>query len=125
MDIRLFTLCDGAFNYNGKISIVGTIDNVKVQQLPFDANIGFAVKLAFPESEAGLKKISLQFLDPDGDDMMPALESDINVLADGGYGKISVAGNLQGLKFTKEGAHTVVLKVNDKVYKLPYNVFVG
>lgn len=124
MNIRLLTLCDGAYNYNGKITVVGTIDNIKVHSFPAVITVGLAVKICFPPSENGIKRIRILILDSNDNLVIPTLEmpnqeakankNDLSTMA--------IVANLQGVKFNEEGNYRLELHVNDYVETLPFKV---
>lgn len=124
MNIRLFTLCDGAYNYNGKLTVVGTVDNIKVQTTPISVSIGIAIKISFPPSEYGIKNLSIRILDVDNNSIMPdmSLPSTEARGQNGEEARIVIAGNLQGLSFQHEGDYHARLIVNDVFYDLPFRV---
>ena len=53
MKIEFFTFCDGAYNYDGRLTIVGTYDDIKAQSFPWKTNMSFALKLLVSNDEAG------------------------------------------------------------------------
>lgn len=124
MQVRVFTLCDGAYNYNGKLTIVGTTDNIKVQRTPASVSIGIAVKISFAPNEYGVKNIKVTITDNDGVEVLPALNlPPTEARSKGGEeARIVLAGNLQGLNFTHEGDYKVTLYVDDAEYFLPFKV---
>lgn len=124
MDIRLFTLCDGAYNYNGKLTIVGTTDNIKVPHFPATVSFGIAVKVSFPPQEYGTKNISLRIIDDSGVDVLPELllpPSDAKS-KNGEEARLVLAGNMQSVNFVKEGEYCVLLNVSGQEVKLPFRV---
>lgn len=123
MTVNLFTLCDGAYNYNGKLTIVGTIDNLKVPTIPFVAGIGIALKLSFSPQENGKKNISILFVDCNGQQILPEVQMQSDVKSkDGIGGKIVVAGNIQGLNIQTLGAYKCIVKIDETILELPFNV---
>lgn len=123
MKVQIFTLCDGAYNYNGKLTIVGTIDNIKVPKVPSIASVGLAVKLLFPQEERGDKRITVRFKDASSNLIIP--EISINSRDEGKKGeeeKIVIAGILNGLDIKDYGDYVVELDVNGKVTPLLFKV---
>lgn len=125
MNIRLFTLCDGAYNYNGKLTIVGTIDNIKVLKFPAVVNFGIAIKVSFPPSEYGKKEMKVGiYSEEDSNPVIdeitfPSTEAQGK---DGDEAKMAVAGNLTGVIFPKQGKYIVRLTVGNTQEILPFNV---
>lgn len=124
MQIRVFTLCDGAYNYNGKLTIVGTTDNIKVPRTPAIVSIGLAIKVSFEPNEYGEKRLSVKIIDSENNSVMtPLVLPPTEARARGGEeAKIVLAGNLQGLSVNNDGDYRVVLTINDEDYILPFKV---
>lgn len=113
----MFTLCDGAYNYNGKLTIVGTVDYIKVPKVPTVGSIGLAVKLVNDVPQVGKKLITINFKDSSGENMAPEITFDAEI-----KDKIVIAGNLNGLNIKDIGDCRVELKVCDQTFILPFKV---
>lgn len=123
MITNVFTLCDGAYNYNGKLTIVGTTDNIKVPTIPFIAGVGLALKVSFTPQESGKKTVSIQFKDNNNQMIMPEVKMQSEVKSkDGVGGKIVIAGNIQGLNIQSLGAYKCVVMIDESIIELPFNV---
>lgn len=123
MTTNIFTLCDGAYNYNGKLTIVGTTDNIKVPTIPFVAGVGLALKVSFTPQENGKKNVSILFQHNNGQLIMPEVKLQSEVKSkDGVGGKIVIAGNIQGLNIQSLGAYQCIIKIDESVIELPFNV---
>lgn len=123
MDIRVLTLCDGAYNYNGKLTIVGTSDNLKVLRVPCIASVGLAIKLVFPASEFGKKNVEITFKrSSDGQQVLPPLQFQTSIESKGQEGYIVLAANINGLNIQETGKHVVEVNVDGNVVILPFLV---
>ena len=123
MTTNIFTLCDGAYNYNGKLTIVGTTDNIKVPTIPFVAGIGLALKISFTPQESGKKNVSILFQDNNGQQILPELQMQSDVKSkDNIGGKLVIAGNIQGLNIQTLGSYKCIVKVDNVRIELPFNV---
>ena len=123
MDIRVFTLCDGAYNYNSKLTVVGTVDNLKVAKIPCIANVGLAIKVVFPLSEFGEKSVEIVFKNLfNGQQVLPPLQFQTTIKSEGPESALVIAANLNGLDIKTLGKYVVELNVNGSVYPLPFNV---
>lgn len=124
MEVRIFTLCDGAFNYKGKLTIVGTTDNIKVAKVPSNIDISLAVKLSFSSEEKGEKKIKLRFIKPDGSLLMPELPMGTNLkeLKKGEVGYLAFAGSFHSINIQNIGDYEIELIVNKSSFVLPFKV---
>jgi hypothetical protein len=118
-------LCDGAYNYNGKITVVGTTDNIKVFKFPSKLTIGLAIKISFSPEEYGEKRVSLRILSPSSIDTIPPinLPPTDSRGKDGEEARVVIAGNLQDVNIEEEGLYTVLLIVNGTEFSLPFKVF--
>lgn len=114
MNIELFTLCDGAYNYNGKLTIVGTITTINTDTLPTFAKLGLAMRLKVEPEDVGEKIMLINFYAPDGNklpiDLMVNLE--IKPTPDP-ISYITFAAELQGLPLEKEGSYNVSVSIED------------
>ena len=122
MTVRIFTLCDGAYNYNGKLTIVGTVDNLKVPKIPVKASIGIAVKIDFAPNENGDKTIIFHFKDSHQNLILPEMKVQAKAEKKGETMSLVIAGNINGLDITEEGSHVVEMMVNNEIFTLPFKV---
>ncbi len=64
MELKLFTLCEGAFNHNGHLTIVNTIDFINGEEFPYRIpQFGIAAKLNFKAQESGNHHLQLVCVD--------------------------------------------------------------
>lgn len=117
MDIRVFTLCDGAFNYNGKLTIVGTVDHIKVPKVPVVASIGLAVKITNVGGGGEKKKISINFRTAAGESMAPEIVFEAETKE-----QLIIAGNIDGLNIKELGDCVVEMKIGNNEFLLPFKV---
>ncbi len=117
MEVRVFTLCDGAFNYNGKLTIVGTVDNIKVPKVPVLASIGLAVKISLGECASEKRQISIRFKTKSGEDLAPGIVFDAETKE-----QLVIAGRIDNLNIKELGDCFVELKVGTTIFTLPFKV---
>lgn len=124
MNIRLFTLCDGGFNYNGKLTVVGTIDNIKVPKTPCSVDVSLAIKVSFSSDENGQKKIKIRFAQANGTLLLPevVLNPTMVQVKKDEMGNIAFAGTFHGINIPLLGNYKVELVVNDETFTLPFKV---
>ena len=123
MEIELFTLCDGAFNYNGRLTIIGTYDSILASQFPWNIDLSFALKLFVPKGESGEKTISLQFLSQDGDSFAANLQASVVVPESESAGHIALATTIRGVSFPKPGSYLIRIFENDRIMKeFPFDI---
>lgn len=117
MDVRVFTLCDGAYNYNGKLTIVGTVDHIKVPKVPAIASIALAVKIANVGGGGAKKSITINFKTAQGDNMAPEIVFEAETKE-----QIIIAGNIDGLNIKELGDCVVELMIGEQLLTLPFKV---
>jgi len=112
MRIELFTLCDGAYNYNGKMTIVGTLTSLGVPKVPVNVQLGLALKIMVESEESGLKNLTIRFFNPDGSTIPADLTAQIDVKPKEEKSYISLAANVQNLPLSQLGEHTIQIMMN-------------
>jgi len=119
MEIEVFTLCDAAADYQGRLSILGIFDTVFANNLPsIHPACTIAVRLRFDAAEAGYHRLALHIVDTDGSAIIPALQGEFNVQINNPNDLQAAANlvlNLQGVQFSKYGEHAVKLLIDNRV----------
>lgn len=146
MRVELFTLCDGAYNYNGKLTIVGALTTISPETLPCRIKLGVAMRIQVDSKNKGTNNMAINFLDPDGnrlpvdltveldvkhtlDTVRPhtsqagkVVELDVKHTPDT-VSYITFAADLQGFPIEKEGSHKVVIVIDgETLATYSYNV---
>lgn len=114
MKVELFTLCDGAYNYNGKLTIVGTMDTFTVAALPVSVNFGIAIRMLLLPEDKGSHILKVSFITPDGTSQPGELNVNFESKPSSEPFHISLAANINGLPFHQEGLHRVIVSVDDE-----------
>jgi hypothetical protein len=125
MEIEIFTLCDHAQDFNGKLVIVGTFDSISSSTYPFThAACSLAGRLRFSEKESGVHEFRIKLIDEEGVELYPAIEGNIDVSKSvANYSTINFAINLGNLEFKKPGKYAIELYIDNEWQKgLPINV---
>ena len=126
METEIFTLCDFAQDAGGKLTIVGTFDQIGSKTFPVvHPSCSLACRLRFSEKEKGVHDFKLRLVDVNGKEIFPSIEGNINVgiAANNQYAAINIVGNLNQLKFEKEGRYSFELYVDGSwVTGLPLNL---
>lgn len=115
MNIELFTLCDGAYNYNGKMTIVGTLTNIGVPSIPINVQLGLAMKIQLDPEESGQKQMIIRFINPDGTNIPADLLIKLDIKPKKEISYISLAANIQNLPITQMGEMTVLVNIDDEI----------
>jgi len=116
MDIEIFTLCDAATDYQGRLCILGVFDTIFAQNLPaIHAQCAVALRMRFQKIEEGTHTLTLHIVNEDGVMIIPALNGQFIGQMPGNEreGTINVVLNLQGLNFTAYGQYEVNLAIDN------------
>ena len=117
MKIELFTVCDFAADYSGKLTVVGIFDTLNAKQVPVvHPHWCVAAKLRFDKIEEGQKKIRFSISDTDGRTVLPATELAIAAIVphDLPSATANLVLNIGGVKFDRFGEHSVNLAIDDR-----------
>jgi len=80
METEIFTLCDFAQDAGGKLTIVGTFDQIGSQTFPIvHPYCSLACRLRFSEKETGVHDFKLKLVDSTGKNIISPIEGNINV----------------------------------------------
>lgn len=116
MDIEIFTLCDHAQDFGGKLVIVGTFDNIWAGGFPcVHPACSITGRLRFDPHESGRHRIRINIVDEDGREIVPPLMGELDLRPPAGVG--SVAANfvltIGQLAFPKPGHYSIDLFLDD------------
>ena len=112
MDLDFAFLCDAA-DSGGKLHALGIgIDTVYVREVPA-LHPGFTavMRLRFASTEEGSKKLTVRVMDPDGDDVVPRFEGDLQVQMphqEARQHATQLISKFQPIHIRKHGPHSVV-----------------
>lgn len=124
MEIEIFTLCDAAADYQGRLSILGVFDTIFTANLPAaHPHCAVALRIRFSKIEEGKHSLALHIVDSDGKMIVPPLNGEfgIQLAGDGVEGAINLVLNLQGLTFSSYGEYAVNLAIDSqKLDSLPF-----
>ena len=79
MKLSVFTLCDYAQSSLGKLTIVGAFNRIYSDQFPFAYRQGFNVVGRIVFTEPYSDKLNIEFKDPDGNNVLPSVSSDLKL----------------------------------------------
>lgn len=102
MKLSLFTLCEGAFNHNGHLTIVNTIDFLNVGKLPFQQPLGVALKFLYGKEDIGKHIFKLSCIDP-SEVKIVEIETTMTIADVKEEGVLCMTSNLGGLLFSHPG----------------------
>lgn len=118
MKVELFVLCDGAYNYGGRLTLVGVLDFVKTHRLPLIKNIGIGIRISCSKDERN-NDIVLRITDDSGTAVIPDLlvnlsQQSFAASPKSTQEKISIGININGVLFKKKGKVEAVLFSQDQ-----------
>lgn len=80
MKLELFALCDAATEAGGKLNILGAFDRIWTREVPAAiSHCAVAARVRFSRDEEGPHRLRITFADEDGNLVLPAMESVIEL----------------------------------------------
>ena len=126
MNIQMAVLCDAAVDYSGKLSVLGTFDTLYSAKLPaIHPQCSVALRIAFERSEEGLHQLRLNFVNEDGQPIMPAMDVPVDVAfsEDTTFISRNFIVNIQQLKLDQEGLYSVDVSLDgNQLSSIPLSV---
>ena len=126
MDVEVFTLCDAAADYQGRLSILGIFDTIFAASLPAThPQCSVALRIRFSKVEEGKHSLTLHIVDYDGKMIIPPLNGEFGIQLTGNdqHGTVNLVLNLQGLTFNRLGEYAVNLAIDShELDTLPFLV---
>ncbi len=110
MTIQLAVLCDAATDYNGKLNILGTFDTIFSQRFPAcHPQCSVALRVAFDKMEEGKHTLKINFVNEDGQSIMPGVDIPVDVVLpdDTTFISRNFVLNIQQLKFETAGLYAI------------------
>jgi len=128
MDIQVATLCDSAVDYNGKLCVLGTFDTICSRTSPVvHPQCSLALRICFKSGDEGQRKLSVKFIDADGNLVMPAFEPSIEIRFpdDCEFVTRNIVLNLQRLQFKEVGYYSIDVSADGAMLiRVPLRVMV-
>src|SRR5262249_41048949 len=80
MDLQIAVLCDAATDQMGKLNILGTFDTIQTAVLPtVHPQCSVALRMTFNKAEETTHNVKLNFVDKDGQPVMPPITMPVEV----------------------------------------------
>ena len=117
MKVELFTLCEGAFNTNGRLTIVNTFEDIVSNQYPWRGQLGMALKIFVPKEEAGEHDLKISIESCAGSPKLHEMNAHMSFPTGEKANDIHVAlaTNIQGLLLQTPGEYRVVVEMDGAV----------
>ncbi len=117
MDIEIFTLCDAAADYQGRLNILGVFDTIFAPQMPAAHPFcSVALRIRFQKTEAGQHRLTVHIVNIDGNLLIPAIEGaiGIEILGNSQIASANVVLNLGQLQFKTYGEYAINLAIDGR-----------
>ena len=117
MTIQVAVLCDAATDYNSKLNLLGTFDTILVSQLPAQhPQCSIALRIAFDRAEEGSHQLSMNFVNEDGQPIMPPMNIPVEIIfpSDATFLSRNFVINIQQLKFAQAGLYSIDLSLDGR-----------
>lgn len=124
MKTIVFTLCDGAYNYDGRLTVVGTYDIIRMQSIPGQFNANFALKFLIPDAELSpAAVIKIEFKDANNNPIADTLKKSVPFPENRtGHIHLAMAGSAQ-LNVAEAGNYKMICYIDDcQVEELDFSI---
>ena len=115
LKLEIFTLCDSAVDYGGKVCILGAFDSVAASAAPYTvAHCAVVARMRFHRIEEGNHKLRVTLADQDGKMIMPSVDAEVGVRFSekAQSATFNLVMQVNGLKLEQFGEYTVDLAVD-------------
>lgn len=117
MRVEVFSLCDAATADGGKLSILGAFDTIRVSRVPaVHPQCAIALRIRFEKIESGEHKVTVNFADADGKNIIPPAQGTVSVgfSEEQSSASANLILNLHGLKIDKLGEYSIDLAIDGR-----------
>ncbi len=127
MKVDLALLADYAevSQRGGKLIVCGIFDRISLADLEaVHPRMALALKLVSDPGEKSVHHLSVRFVDPDGGDVVPAMEGEVELKAEGGSERsVNLILDLNLVKFGTAGPHSFDVFIDGELQQqVPLNV---
>jgi len=115
LNIEIFTLCDAAADYQGRLNILGVFDTIFAPQMPaVHPFCSVALRIRFQMIEHGEHRLRLHIVDDDGNLLIPEIEGAFTVEMPGSsqIASANLVLNLGQLHFKSHGEYAINLAID-------------
>ena len=118
MDIQVAVLCDAATDSGGKLNLLGAFDTIQAQEMPaVHPFCSVALRVTFTSGEEGSHQLQLNFVNDDGQSVMPSIELPVEIVlpGDNHFITCNFIVNIQQLKFEAPGFYAIDVNLDGKL----------
>ena len=118
MDIQVAVLCGAATDSGGKLNLLGAFDTIQAQELPaVHPFCSVALRVTFTNAEEGSHQLQLNFVNDDGQSVMPSIELPVEIALpeDNHFITCNFIVNIQQLKFDAPGFYAIDVNLDGKL----------
>ena len=118
MEVQVAVLCDAATDSGGKLNLLGAFDTIHAAELPaVHPFCSVALRLVFSNAEEGEHKLQLNFVNDDGQPVMPPIDIPVHIALpeDAHFVTCNFIVNIQQLKFDSPGFYAIDLSMDGKL----------
>lgn len=117
MNVQVAVLCDAATqDSNSKLNLLGAFDTILTAQLPAVQPCAVALRATFTADDEGPHKLGLNFINADGQSIMPPIEIPlmIRLPEDTHFLSLNFPISIQQLQFPAAGLYSVDIRLDGK-----------
>jgi len=117
MRVEVFSLCDAATADGGKLSMLGAFDTLWIGKMPaVHPQCAIALRIRFDKIERGTHKITVNFANADGKNIIPPAQGSItvNFPDEQSSSSSTLILNIHGLKIEKLGEYSIDLAIDGR-----------
>ncbi|MBD3321228.1 MAG: hypothetical protein GF350_09055 [Chitinivibrionales bacterium] len=106
-----------AYDYGGKLCILGTFDTIETAKLPvLRASCAYAFQIRWVKGESGIHEVKVQFVTEDGETTLDEMVSNLKLSVSSGKNIILTNHviNFQQLKFNNYGNYYAILIADER-----------
>ena len=116
MQVEIFTFCDAATDYEGRMSILGATDRFVAPYLPFrHNNSAVALRMRAVKGDEGQHIVHIALIDAERRAQLDVSgEIEFHLPPEALSGVVQMIVNMQGLDFLVEGEYTLLAEVDGR-----------
>jgi hypothetical protein len=117
MNIEIFSLCDAAADYGGRLNLLGTFDSIGAKQFPWTyPHCAVALRVRFERVEEGNHLVRIRIVDEDGKAIGPTIDGNISFQFPPNLLSVcaNMVLNINGMKFEKPGRYSIDLAIDNR-----------